>query len=227
MNSIEVRSLNKYYTTGKNSFHALKDIDMQVKKGEFVVILGQSGSGKSTLMNILGGLDDYDSGEVKVFGTDYKSANDKTMSRFRCSTIGFVVQAYNLIPVLNVYENIVFPVNISRGSVDAGYIDSIMEKLGILDKKDSFPSMLSGGQQQRVAIARALANKPELILADEPTGNLDTETGNEVLRLLLDSIHTYGQTLVMITHNPKIADYADRVIYLESGSIVPPDGTES
>ncbi|MBR6242947.1 MAG: ABC transporter ATP-binding protein [Ruminococcus sp.] len=227
MNSIEVRSLNKYYTTGKNSFHALKDIDMQVKKGEFVVILGQSGSGKSTLMNILGGLDDYDSGEVKVFGTDYKSANDKTMSRFRCSTIGFVFQAYNLIPVLNVYENIVFPVNISRGSVDAGYIDSIMEKLGILDKKDSFPSMLSGGQQQRVAIARALANKPELILADEPTGNLDTETGNEVLRLLLDSIHTYGQTLVMITHNPKIADYADRVIYLESGSIVPPDGTES
>lgn len=227
MNSIEVRSLNKYYTTGKNSFHALKDIDMQVKKGEFVVILGQSGSGKSTLMNILGGLDDYDSGEVKVFGTDYKSANDKTMSRFRCSTIGFVFQAYNLIPVLNVYENIVFPVNISRGSVDAGYIDSIMEKLGILDKKDSFPSMLSGGQQQRVAIARALANKPELILADEPTGNLDTETGNEVLRLLLDSIHTYGQTLVMITHNPKIADYADRVIYLESGSIVSPDGTES
>ncbi len=227
MNSIEVRSLNKYYTTGKNSFHALKDIDMQVKKGEFVVILGQSGSGKSTLMNILGGLDDYDSGEVKVFGTDYKSANDKTMSRFRCSTIGFVFQAYNLIPVLNVYENIVFPVNISRGSVDAGYIDGIMEKLGILDKKDSFPSMLSGGQQQRVAIARALANKPELILADEPTGNLDTETGNEVLRLLLDSIHTYGQTLVMITHNPKIADYADRVIYLESGSIVPPDGTES
>ena len=227
MNSIEVRSLNKYYTTGKNSFHALKDIDMQVKKGEFVVILGQSGSGKSTLMNILGGLDDYDSGEVKVFGTDYKSANDKTMSRFRCSTIGFVFQAYNLIPVLNVYENIVFPVNISRGSVDTAYIDSIMEKLGILDKKDSFPSMLSGGQQQRVAIARALANKPELILADEPTGNLDTETGNEVLRLLLDSIHTYGQTLVMITHNPKIADYADRVIYLESGSIVPPDGTES
>lgn len=220
MSVIKVKNLNKYYKSGSESYHALKNVNFEVNEGEFVVILGHSGSGKSTLLNIIGGLDEYDSGEVCLNGMNYKDADDVKMSDFRCSTIGFVFQSYNLIPVLNVYENIVFPVNISNKNVDEEYIDHLMTQLGIADKKKSFPSMLSGGQQQRVAIARALANKPKIILADEPTGNLDTNTGNDVLKILLDGIHTYGQTLVMITHNPSIADYADRVIRIENGELV-------
>ncbi|MBR5513164.1 MAG: ABC transporter ATP-binding protein [Ruminococcus sp.] len=220
MSVITVKNLNKYYKTGNESYHALKNINFEVGEGEFVVILGQSGSGKSTLLNIIGGLDDYDSGDVCLNAMNYKDTDDITMSNFRCSTIGFVFQSYNLIPVLNVYENIVFPVNISNKKVDEEYISQLMTKLGIADKRKSFPSMLSGGQQQRVAIARALANKPKIILADEPTGNLDTITGNDVLQILLDGVHTYGQTLVMITHNPSIAEYADRVIRIENGVIV-------
>ncbi len=220
MSVIKVENLNKYYKSGNESYHALKNVNFEVNEGEFVVILGHSGSGKSTLLNIIGGLDEYDSGEVCLNGMNYKDADDVKMSDFRCSTIGFVFQSYNLIPVLNVYENIVFPVNISNKDVDEEYIDHLMTQLGIADKKKSFPSMLSGGQQQRVAIARALANKPKIILADEPTGNLDTNTGNDVLKILLDGIHTYGQTLVMITHNPSIADYADRVIRIENGELV-------
>lgn len=220
MSVIKVKNLNKYYKSGSESYHALKNVNFEVNEGEFVVILGHSGSGKSTLLNIIGGLDEYDSGEVCLNGMNYKDADDVKMSDFRCSTIGFVFQSYNLIPVLNVYENIVFPVNISNKNVDEEYIDHLMTQLGIVDKKKSFPSMLSGGQQQRVAIARALANKPKIILADEPTGNLDTNTGNDVLKILLDGIHTYGQTLVMITHNPSIADYADRVIRIENGELV-------
>lgn len=220
MSVIKVENLNKYYKSGNESYHALKNVNFEVNEGEFVVILGHSGSGKSTLLNIIGGLDEYDSGEVCLNGMNYKDADDVKMSDFRCSTIGFVFQSYNLIPVLNVYENIVFPVNISNKDVDEEYIDHLMTQLGIADKKKSFPSMLSGGQQQRVAIARALANKPKIILADEPTGNLDTNTGNDVLKILLDGIHTYGQTLVMITHNPSVADYADRVIRIENGELV-------
>lgn len=215
-----MKKVNKYYKSGANSFHALKDISLNIEKGEFVVILGKSGSGKSTLLNIIGGLDTYDSGEVFLAGNNYKNADDTEMSNFRCKKIGFVFQSYNLIPVLNVYENIIFPVNIGKEKEDVTYIHEIIERLGLKGREKSFPSQLSGGQQQRVAIARALANKPEIILADEPTGNLDTDTGNEVLQLLSSGVKEYCNTLVMITHNPEIAKHADRVIRIEDGRIL-------
>lgn len=219
MNIISLRNVNKYYKTGTESFHALKDINLDIEKGEFVVILGKSGSGKSTLLNIIGGLDSYDTGEVILDGFNYKNADDKIMSEFRCKKIGFVFQSYNLIPVLNVYENITFPVNISGEDIDTDYISNIVKELGLEGKEKSFPNQLSGGQQQRVAIARALANKPKIILADEPTGNLDTAIGEDVLKLLTAGVREYGHTLVMITHNPDIAKYADRIITIEDGKI--------
>lgn len=219
MNIISLRNVNKYYKTGTESFHALKDINLDIEKGEFVVILGKSGSGKSTLLNIIGGLDNYDTGEVILDGFNYKNADDKIMSEFRCKKIGFVFQSYNLIPVLNVYENITFPVNISGEDIDTDYISNIVKELGLEGKEKSFPNQLSGGQQQRVAIARALANKPKIILADEPTGNLDTAIGEDVLKLLTAGVREYGHTLVMITHNPDIAKYADRIITIEDGKI--------
>lgn len=219
MNIISLRNVNKYYKTGTESFHALKDINLDIEKGEFVVILGKSGSGKSTLLNIIGGLDNYDTGEVILDGFNYKNADDKIMSEFRCKKIGFVFQSYNLIPVLNVYENITFPVNISGEDIDTDYISNVVKELGLEGKEKSFPNQLSGGQQQRVAIARALANKPKIILADEPTGNLDTAIGEDVLKLLTAGVREYGHTLVMITHNPDIAKYADRIITIEDGEI--------
>ena len=219
MNIISLRNVNKYYKTGTESFHALKDINLDIEKGEFVVILGKSGSGKSTLLNIIGCLDNYDTGEVILDGFNYKNADDKIMSEFRCKKIGFVFQSYNLIPVLNVYENITFPVNISGEDIDTDYISNVVKELGLEAKEKSFPNQLSGGQQQRVAIARALANKPKIILADEPTGNLDTAIGEDVLKLLTAGVREYGHTLVMITHNPDIAKYADRIITIEDGKI--------
>lgn len=219
MNIISLRNVNKYYKTGTESFHALKDINLDIEKGEFVVILGKSGSGKSTLLNIIGGLDNYDTGEVILDGFNYKNVDDKIMSEFRCKKIGFVFQSYNLIPVLNVYENITFPVNISGEDIDTDYISNVVKELGLEGKEKSFPNQLSGGQQQRVAIARALANKPKIILADEPTGNLDTAIGEDVLKLLTAGVREYGHTLVMITHNPDIAKYADRIITIEDGEI--------
>lgn len=220
MNIISLKNVNKYYKTGNESFHALKDITLDIRVSEFAVILGKSGSGKSTLLNIIGGLDSYDTGEVILDGFNYKNADDRIMSEFRCRKIGFVFQSYNLIPVLNVYENITFPVNISRENIDADYISNIIEELGLKGKEKSFPNQLSGGQQQRVAIARALANKPKIILADEPTGNLDSAIGKDVLKLLTNGVKEYGHTLVMITHNPDIAKYADRVITIEDGKII-------
>ena len=220
MNIISLKNVNKYYKTGNESFHALKDITLDIRESEFAVILGKSGSGKSTLLNIIGGLDSYDTGEVILDGFNYKNADDRIMSEFRCRKIGFVFQSYNLIPVLNVYENITFPVNISRENIDADYITNIIEELGLKGKEKSFPNQLSGGQQQRVAIARALANKPKIILADEPTGNLDSAIGKDVLKLLTNGVKEYGHTLVMITHNPDIAKYADRVITIEDGKII-------
>lgn len=220
MNIISLKNVNKYYKTGNESFHALKDITLDIRESEFAVILGKSGSGKSTLLNIIGGLDSYDTGEVILDGFNYKNADDKIMSEFRCKKIGFVFQSYNLIPVLNVYENITFPVNISRENIDTDYISNIIEELGLKGKEKSFPNQLSGGQQQRVAIARALANKPKIILADEPTGNLDSAIGKDVLKLLTNGVKEYGHTLVMITHNPDIAEYADRVITIEDGKII-------
>ncbi len=220
MNIISLKNVNKYYKTGNESFHALKDITLNIRESEFAVILGKSGSGKSTLLNIIGGLDSYDTGEVILDGFNYKNADDRIMSEFRCRKIGFVFQSYNLIPVLNVYENITFPVNISRENIDADYISNIIEELGLKGKEKSFPNQLSGGQQQRVAIARALANKPKIILADEPTGNLDSAIGKDVLKLLTNGVKEYGHTLVMITHNPDIAKYADRIITIEDGKII-------
>ena len=220
MNIISLKNVNKYYKTGNESFHALKDITLDIRESEFAVILGKSGSGKSTLLNIIGGLDSYDTGEVILDGFNYKNADDRIMSEFRCRKIGFVFQSYNLIPVLNVYENITFPVNISRENIDADYISNIIEELGLKGKEKSFPNQLSGGQQQRVAIARALANKPKIILADEPTGNPDSAIGKDVLKLLTNGVKEYGHTLVMITHNPDIAKYADRVITIEDGKII-------
>lgn len=220
MNIISLKNVNKYYKTGNESFHALKDITLDIRESEFAVILGKSGSGKSTLLNIIGGLDSYDTGEVILDEFNYKNADDRIMSEFRCRKIGFVFQSYNLIPVLNVYENITFPVNISRENIDADYISNIIEELGLKGKEKSFPNQLSGGQQQRVAIARALANKPKIILADEPTGNLDSAIGKDILKLLTNGVKEYGHTLVMITHNPDIAKYADRVITIEDGKII-------
>lgn len=220
MSIISLKNVNKYYKTGDTSFHALKDINLDIEEGEFVVILGKSGSGKSTLLNVIGGLDGYDSGDVIMEGFDYKNADDTVMSDFRCKKIGFVFQSYNLIPVLNVYENITFPINISGAKVDNKYISNVIKELGLDGKEKSFPNQLSGGQQQRVAIARALANKPKIVLADEPTGNLDTAIGEDVINLLTLGVKEYGHTLVMITHNPDIAKYADRVVTIEDGKIV-------
>lgn len=215
-----IKNVNKYYKTGDNSFHALKDINLEIEEGEFVVILGKSGSGKSTLLNVIGGLDGYDSGDVIMEGFNYQNADDTLMSDLRCRKIGFVFQAYNLIPVLNVYENITFPVNINGGKIDKEYIANIIKELGLEGKEMSFPNQLSGGQQQRVAIARALANKPKIVLADEPTGNLDTAISSDVIELLTHGVKEYGHTLVMITHDPDIAQYADRVVTIEDGRIV-------
>ena len=220
MGIISLKNVNKYYKTGENSFHALKDINLDIEEGEFVVILGKSGSGKSTLLNVIGGLDGYDSGEVVLEGFNYRNTDDTVMSDLRCRKIGFVFQAYNLIPVLNVYENITFPVNINGGKIDKEYIANVIKELGLEGKEMSFPNQLSGGQQQRVAIARALANKPKIVLADEPTGNLDTAISSDVIELLTHGVKEYGHTLVMITHDPDIAQYADRVVTIEDGRIV-------
>ena len=220
MGIISLKNVNKYYKTGDNSFHALKDINLEIEEGEFVVILGKSGSGKSTLLNVIGGLDGYDSGDVIMEGFNYQNADDTLMSDLRCRKIGFVFQAYNLIPVLNVYENITFPVNIYGGKIDKEYIANVIKELGLEGKEMSFPNQLSGGQQQRVAIARALANKPKIVLADEPTGNLDTAISSDVIELLTHGVKEYGHTLVMITHDPDIAQYADRVVTIEDGRIV-------
>ena len=220
MGIISLKNVNKYYKTGENSFHALKDINLDIEEGEFVVILGKSGSGKSTLLNVIGGLDGYDSGEVVLEGFNYRNSDDTVMSDLRCRKIGFVFQAYNLIPVLNVYENITFPGKINGGKIDKEYIANVIKELGLEGKEMSFPNQLSGGQQQRVAIARALANKPKIVLADEPTGNLDTAISSDVIELLTHGVKEYGHTLVMITHDPDIAQYADRVVTIENGRIV-------
>lgn len=220
MHIISLKGVNKYYKTGDSSFHALKDINLDIEEGEFVVILGKSGSGKSTLLNIIGGLDSYDSGEVIMEGFNYKDADDTVMSDFRCRKIGFVFQSYNLIPVLNVYENITFPVNISGEKIDDKYIANVIKQLGLDGKEKSFPNQLSGGQQQRVSIGRALINNPALMLADEPTGNLDSKNSHEIISLLRRFNREHGQTVIIITHDESIALSADRTIAIVDGKIV-------
>lgn len=220
MKILQASNLTKIYGSGENEVHALDGVNFSVEKGEFVVIVGTSGSGKSTLLHMLGGLDRPTGGSVEVDGKEIFSLKDEELTIFRRRKIGFVFQNYNLVPVLNVYENIVLPVQLDGKTPDASYIDSIIETLGLERKLENLPNNLSGGQQQRVAIARALASKPAIILADEPTGNLDSKTSQDVLGLLKVTSQKYGQTIVMITHNEEIAQLADRIIRIEDGKIV-------
>ncbi len=220
MKILQASNLTKIYGSGENEVHALDGVNFSVEKGEFVAIVGTSGSGKSTLLHMLGGLDRPTGGSVEVDGKEIFSLKDEELTIFRRRKIGFVFQNYNLVPVLNVYENIVLPVQLDGKTPDASYIDSIIETLGLERKLENLPNNLSGGQQQRVAIARALASKPAIILADEPTGNLDSKTSQDVLGLLKVTSQKYGQTIVMITHNEEIAQLADRIIRIEDGKIV-------
>lgn len=220
MKILQAENLIKIYGSGENEVHALDGVNFSLEKGEFVAIVGTSGSGKSTLLHILGGLDRPTSGSVKVDNRNIFSLKDEELTIFRRRKIGFVFQNYNLVPVLNVYENIVLPIQLDGKEPDEDYIKSIIETLGIESKLDNLPNNLSGGQQQRVAIARALASKPAIILADEPTGNLDSKTSQDVLGLLKVTSQKYAQTIVMITHNEEIAQLADRIIRIEDGKIV-------
>lgn len=220
MTILQTHDLKKVYGIGENSVHALAGIDLQVERGEFVAIVGTSGSGKSTLLHMLGGLDRPTSGTVWVDGKDIFSLKDEELTIFRRRKIGFVFQNYNLVPVLNVYENVVLPIQLDGNAPDSAYVDSIIETLGLKSKLQNLPNNLSGGQQQRVAIARALAAKPAIILADEPTGNLDSRTSQDVLGLLKVTSRKFVQTIVMITHNEEIAQLADCIVRIEDGLIV-------
>lgn len=216
---LETKDLKKYYGTEPNITKALDGISVAVGQGEFVSIIGTSGSGKSTLLNMLGGLDIPTSGSVKVRGKEIARMKDEQLTVFRRRNIGFVFQNYNLVPILNVYQNIVLPIELDGNKVDKPYVDKIIKMLHLTEKLDNLPNNLSGGQQQRVAIARALASKPAIILADEPTGNLDSKTSLEVMQLLLMTSTEFAQTLVMITHNPELAQIADRMIHIEDGKV--------
>ncbi|MGL4454166.1 MAG: ABC transporter ATP-binding protein [Sarcina sp.] len=219
MKVVEVRNLKKYYNVGENQVRAIDDISFSIEKGAFVAIIGRSGSGKSTLLHLLGGLDKETSGDIFIGEKRIKNMSDDEITIFRRRSIGFIFQSYNLIPALTVKENIVLPVEIDNEEVDEVFLNEILDVLGLTSKREELPMSLSGGQQQRVAIARAVINKPDIILADEPTGNLDSKTEIEVLGLLKKLIKKYNQTLVMITHNMDIARLADRVITIEDGKI--------
>ena len=220
MTVLETRDLKKYYGAGDTLVKALDGVDLQVENGEFVAIVGTSGSGKSTLLHILGGLDRPTGGSVLVDGKDIFSLKDEELTIFRRRKIGFVFQAYNLVPVLSAYENIILPIQLDGGRVDKDYVGRVIEALGLEQRLNSLPSQLSGGQQQRVAIARALAAKPAIILADEPTGNLDSKTSQDVPSLMKITSQKFAQTMVMITHNEEIAQTADRIVRIEDGRIV-------
>ena len=220
MSILETRDLRKVYGTGDAQVRALDGVNLAVENGEFVAIVGTSGSGKSTLLHMLGGLDRPTGGSVTVDGKEIFSLGDEELTIFRRRKIGFVFQSYNLVPVLNVYENIVLPIQLDGRKVDEQFIARIVKTLGLDERLDALPSQLSGGQQQRVAIARALAAAPAILLADEPTGNLDSRTSQDVLGLLKVTSQTFAQTIVMITHNEEIAQMADRIIRIEDGRIV-------
>ena len=217
---LETHSLRKVYGSGDTEVRALDGVDLAVEKSEFAAVVGTSGSGKSTLLHMLGGLDRPTGGSVIVDGRELSTLKDEELTIFRRRKIGFVFQNYNLVPVLNVYENIVLPIQLDGGQPDKGYTNQIIETLGLGSKLQNLPNNLSGGQQQRVAIARALAAKPAIILADEPTGNLDSRTSQDVMSLLKVTSQRFAQTIVMITHNEAIAQMADRVIRIEDGRIV-------
>lgn len=220
MNILSVRNLKKYYNTGENTVKALDGIDLDICKGEFLAIVGTSGSGKSTLLHMLVGLDNPTSGEVIIDGRNISGLSRDELTVYRRRKIGFVFQNYNLLPLMNVYENIVLPIKLDGIKPDDDYIEEILKLLKLEDKKYFMPNQLSGGQQQRVALARALAIKPAIILADEPTGNLDSRTSQDVLGLIKISSQNLAQTIVMITHNEEIAQMADRIIRIEDGKIV-------
>ena len=220
MEILKATNLKKVYGKGNTEVHALDNVSLSVNKGEFLAIVGTSGSGKSTLLNMLGGLDKPDSGSVVIEGKELQNMKDEEVTIFRRRKIGFVFQAFNLVPVLNVYDNITLPIELDGGKADKDAIEELIDVLGLKEKVNSLPNQLSGGQQQRVAIARALASKPAIILADEPTGNLDSKTGMDVLGLLKTTCRKYNQTLIMITHNDEIAQTADRIIRIEDGRIV-------
>ena len=220
MTILETRDLKKYYGSGDTQVKALDGVDLSIQQGEFVAIVGTSGSGKSTLLHMLGGLDRPTSGTVTVDGKDIFALKDEALTIFRRRKVGFVFQSYNLVPVLSVWENIVLPVELDGRNVDEAYVEEVIVTLGLDKKLRNLPGQLSGGQQQRVAIARALATKPAILLADEPTGNLDSRTSQDVLSLMKVTGQKFAQTMVMITHNEEIAQMADRIVRIEDGRIV-------
>nr|WP_297279641.1 ABC transporter ATP-binding protein [uncultured Butyricicoccus sp.] len=220
MTILQTKDLKKYYGTGDTQVKALDGVNLSVEQGEFVAIVGTSGSGKSTLLHMLGGLDRPTSGTVIVDGKDIFSLKDEALTIFRRRKIGFVFQSYNLVPVLSVWENIVLPIQLDGNKVDTDYVNAVISTLGLEKKLQNLPNQLSGGQQQRVAIARALATKPAILLADEPTGNLDSKTSQDVLSLMKVTGQKFAQTMVMITHNEEIAQLADRIVRIEDGCIV-------
>ena len=220
MTILQTKDLKKYYGSGDTQVKALDGVDLRIEQGEFVAIVGTSGSGKSTLLHMLGGLDRPTSGTVTVDGKDIFGLKDEELTIFRRRKIGFVFQAYNLVPVLSVWENIILPIQLDGNKVDTDFVGAVVATLGLEKKLRSLPNQLSGGQQQRVAIARALATKPAILLADEPTGNLDSKTSQDVLSLMKVTGQKFGQTMVMITHNEEIAQMADRIIRIEDGRIV-------
>ncbi len=217
---LETKNLKKIYGSGENEVHALDGVSISVEEGEFVAIVGTSGSGKSTLLNMLGGLDRPTSGSVVVRGKELMKMKDEQLTIFRRRNVGFVFQNYNLLPILNVYENIVYPIEIDGSKIDKEFVRQIIHNLGLERKLKNMPNNLSGGQQQRVAIARALATKPAIILADEPTGNLDSKTSMDVILLMQSISREFNQTILMITHNEEIAQVADRIIRIEDGKVV-------
>lgn len=220
MNLLEVRNICKTYGSGETSVKALKDVSFSVPRGEYVAVVGESGSGKSTLLNMIGALDVPTSGKVLIDGKDIFSMNDRKLTVFRRRNIGFIFQAFNLIPELTVEQNMIFPMLLDYQKPDRKYLEELLTVLNLKDRRNYLPSQLSGGQQQRVAIARALASKPKIVLADEPTGNLDSRTSAEVIGLLQMTNREFNQTIIMITHNEEIAQQADRIIHLEDGRVV-------
>lgn len=220
MKVLETKNLKKYYGKNENIVKAIDNTSIEINQGEFVAIVGKSGSGKSTLLHMLGGLDRPTSGSVYIDNKDIFSLNDDKLSVFRRRNIGFIFQYYNLIQSLNIWENIVLPIGLDNRKVDINFVNEVLKTLGLEDKKESLPNTLSGGQQQRVAIARALAARPSIILADEPTGNLDSKTSDEVMTMLKTMVKKYSQTLVMITHDETIAQMADRTIHIEDGKVI-------
>lgn len=216
---LKTKNLCKYYGNGENEVKALQDVNIEIERGEFVAVVGKSGSGKSTLLHMLGGLDHPTDGKVYIGKKNIFSYKEDELAVFRRRKIGFIFQSFNLISSLNVWENIIFPISLDGKKIDEAFLKDIIQTLGLEKKLHNLPNTLSGGQQQRVAIARAIASKPEILLADEPTGNLDSKTSGEVMGMLKMSVEKYGQTLVMITHDEDIAQIADRILVIEDGKV--------